>query len=46
MYDSKKKCSVCDWANVYDSKDDFRHMETQIKCPDAEILWLKCLIIL
>jgi len=35
MYDSKKKCSdeKCGWANVYNSKDDFRHMEALETCP-------------
>jgi hypothetical protein len=33
MLDTKKKCSVCDWANVYDSKDDWRHTEALQVCP-------------
>lgn len=35
MYDAKKKCSdeKCGWANVYDSKDDWRHMEEKVVCP-------------
>ena len=36
MYNFKKKCSdeKCGWANVYDSKDDFRHMEALEVCPN------------
>jgi len=35
VYNFKKKCSdeKCGWANVYDSKDDFRHMEALEVCP-------------
>ena len=33
MYDTKKKCSVCDWSNVYDSKDDWRKMAEKTVCP-------------
>jgi NAD-dependent SIR2 family protein deacetylase len=33
MLDTKKKCSVCDWANVYDSKDDWRHTGALEVCP-------------
>jgi hypothetical protein len=34
-YNFKKKCSdeKCGWANVYNSKDDFRHMEALEVCP-------------